>query len=163
MDGVTRSRLVPRAGLFEYRGATRSACRARCSLASDEEICLFLKHLWATDGCVWLGGGKSAPKVYYASSSRELADGVAHLLGRLGIVARIRQVEKAGYAHGYHVIVADSPSLRRSAPGSACTEGVGRRLGNWAPCSLGRTANTNVDTVPLACGSWSSPSARGQA
>ena len=37
---------------------------------------------------------------------------MAHLLGRLGIVARLRQVEKAGYRPGYHVIVADGPSLR---------------------------------------------------
>ena len=34
--------------------------------ASDAEICLFLRHLWATDGCVWLGTGKSAAKAYYA-------------------------------------------------------------------------------------------------
>ena len=80
--------------------------------ATDAEIALFLRHLWATDGCVWMPHGKSAAKVYYASSSRELADGVARLLARLGIVARIRQVEKAGYEPGYHVIVADGPSLR---------------------------------------------------
>jgi replicative DNA helicase len=120
--------------------------------ASDEEICLFLKHLWATDGCVWLPRAKSAPKVYYASSSRELADGVAHLLARLGIVARIRQVETAGHAPGYHVIVADGPSLR-----AFCARvGVHGRRGETAR-ELGapladRTANTNVDTVPL--GVW---------
>ena len=91
---------------------TTSACQSALYAASDDEICLFLRHLWATDGCVWLPHGKSAAKVYYASSSRELADGVAHLLARLGIVARIRQVEKAGYEPGYHVIVADAPSLR---------------------------------------------------
>ncbi len=120
--------------------------------ASDEEICLFLKHLWATDGCIWLQHANSAPKVYYASSSRELADGVAHLLARLGIVARIRQVEKAGYAPGYHVIVAEGPSLR-----AFCARvGVHGRRGETAR-ELGapladRTANTNVDTVPL--GVW---------
>jgi replicative DNA helicase len=80
--------------------------------AGDAEVCLFLRHLWATDGCVWLGRGKSAAKAYYATSSRDLAYGVAHLLARLGIVARIRQVEKAGYQPGYHVIVADGSSLR---------------------------------------------------
>ena len=63
--------------------------------ASDAEIRLFLHHLWATDGCVWLGNGKSAAKAYYATSSRQLAYGVAHLLARLRIVARIRQVHKA--------------------------------------------------------------------
>ncbi len=80
--------------------------------ADDAEVCLFLRHLWATDGCVWLGRGKSADKAYYATSSRELAYGVVHLLARLRIVARVRQVEKAGYQPGYHVIVADGPSLR---------------------------------------------------
>ena len=118
--------------------------------ASDVEICLFLRHLWATDGCVWLPHGKAAAKVYYATSSRELADGVAHLLGRLGIVARIRQVEKAGYKPGYHVIVADAPSLR-----TFCTRvGVHGRRGETAR-QLGalfadRVTNTNVDTLPLS-------------
>ena len=26
--------------------------------ADDAEVCLFLRHLWATDGCVWLGRGQ---------------------------------------------------------------------------------------------------------
>jgi replicative DNA helicase len=120
--------------------------------ATDAEIGLFLRHLWATDGCVWIPRGKSAAKVYYASSSRELADGVARLLARLGIVARIRQVQKAGYEPGYHVIVADGPSLR-----AFCTQvGVHGRRGETArelaKILADRPANTNVDTVPL--GVW---------
>src|ERR1700734_217491 len=118
--------------------------------ATDAEIGLFLRHLWATDGCVWIPRGKGAAKVYYASSSRELADGVARLLARLGIVARIRQVEKAGYEPGYHVIVADSPSLR-----TFCAQvGVHGRRGGTAS-ALGalfadRVTNTNVDTLPIS-------------
>ncbi len=137
---------------IEYRGAHDKCLPSALFAASDEEICLFLKHLWATDGCVWLPHANSAAKVYYASSSRELADGVALLLARLGIVARIRQVEKAGYAPGYHVIVADGPSLR-----AFCARvGVHGRRGETAR-ELGalladRTTNTNVDTVPL--GVW---------
>jgi replicative DNA helicase len=120
--------------------------------ATDDEIRLFLRHLWATDGCVWLARGKAAAKVYYASSSRELADGVARLLARLGIVARIRQVEKAGYAPGYHVIVADGPSVR-----AFCVQvGVHGRRGETArelaEVLADRATNTNVDTVPL--GVW---------
>ena len=121
--------------------------------ASDAEICLFLRHVWATDGCVWLGApGKSAAKVYYASASRELAYGIAHLLARLGIIARIRQVQKAGYQPGYHVIVADGPSLR-----TFCTRvGVHGRRGELADrlaaALEGRGTNTNVDTIPI--GVW---------
>ena len=137
---------------IEYLGAHDKRLPSALYAASDDEICLFLKHLWATDGCVWLPHGNSAAKVYYATSSRGLADGVAHLLARLGIVARIRQVETAGYEPGYHVIVADGPSLR-----TFCARvGVHGRRGETAR-ELGtlladRATNTNVDTVPL--GVW---------
>ena len=121
--------------------------------ASDAEICLFLRHLWATDGCVWLGApGRSAAKVYYASSSRELAYGVAHLLARLGIIARIRQVQKAAYQPGYHVIVADGPSLRTFC-GRVGVHGRRGELANRLAAVLeGRVTNTNVDTIPI--GVW---------
>ena len=118
--------------------------------ASDAEIAVFLRHLWATDGCVWNPRGRSsAPKVYYATTSRPLADGVAILLGRLGIVARIRQVDKAGKRACYHVIVADGPSLR-----TFCRDvGVHGRRGLVAAQLLerleGRAVNTNVDTLPI--------------
>ena len=137
---------------IEYLGAHDKRLPKALYAASDDEICLFLKHLWATDGCVWLPNGNSAAKVYYATSSRELADGVAHLLARLGIVARIRQVEKAGYSPGYHVIVADGPSLRTfcARVGVHGRRGeTARELGAWL---TGRTTNTNVDSVPL--GVW---------
>ena len=120
--------------------------------ADDAEVCLFLRHLWATDGCVWLGNGKSADKAYYASSSRELASGVAHLLARLGIVARIRQVEKAGYQPGYHVIVADGPSLRTFCERVGVHGRRGETARQLAAALAGRTVNTNVDTIPL--GVW---------
>ncbi|HWS94364.1 MAG TPA: DnaB-like helicase C-terminal domain-containing protein, partial [Mycobacterium sp.] len=80
--------------------------------ASNREVAVFLRHLWATDGNVTVPRTRTAAKVYYASSSRVLADGVALLLSRFGIIARIRQVTKAGYRPGFHVIVADGPSLR---------------------------------------------------
>jgi replicative DNA helicase len=116
---------------------------------SDREIGIFLRHLWATDGCVAVPRGKTAPKAYYASSSRELADGVATLLARLGIVARIRCVEKPGYRPNFHVIIADGRSLR-----IFCTEiGVHGRRGEQVADMLklldGRAVNTNVDTLPL--------------
>ena len=121
--------------------------------ASDAEVCLFLRHLWATDGCVWLGRGKSANKVYYATSSRELAYGVVHLLARLGIVARVRQVEKAGYQpelprhHGRR-----SQTCEPSASASEFTADAAKRREKLATALAGRTINTNVDTIPI--GVW---------
>ena len=117
--------------------------------ASNQEIATFLSHLWATDGNVTVPRASTAPKVYYSSSSRELADGVASLLSRFGIVARIRQVMKAGYRPNYHVIVPDGPSLR-----TFCREiGVhGRRgelVSKLAVLLDGRDVDTNVDTLPI--------------
>ena len=89
---------------------------------------------------------------YYASSSRQLASGVAQLLARLGIVARIRQVQKAGYKPSYHVIVADSPSLSLfcARVGVHGRRGeIARQLGALVASRVG---NTNVDTIPI--GVW---------
>ncbi len=83
--------------------------------ANNAEVAVFLRHLWATDGNVTIANPRTRTghKVYYATSSRALADGVALLLGRFGIIARIRAVSKTGYERpSYHVIVADGPSLR---------------------------------------------------
>ncbi len=53
-------------------------------------IAVFLRHLWATDGCVHLSHGVSHyANVYYASSSEGLAQDVQSLLLRIGITARI--------------------------------------------------------------------------
>jgi replicative DNA helicase len=120
--------------------------------ADDAEVCLFLRHLWATDGCVWLGRDTSADKAYYATSSRELAYGVVHLLARLRIVARVRQVEKAGYRPGYHVIVADGSSLRTFCKRVGVYGRRGETARELAIALAGRTTNTNVDTIPL--GVW---------
>ena len=120
--------------------------------ADDAEVCLFLRHLWATDGCVWLGHGTSADKAYYATSSRELAYGVVHLVARLRIVARVRRVEKAGYQPGYHVIVADGPSLRTFCEHVGVYGRRGETARELAIALAGRTTNTNVDTIPL--GVW---------
>jgi replicative DNA helicase len=137
---------------IEYRGARDKRLPSALFSASNDEICLFLRHLWATDGCVWPAREKSPAKVYYASSSRGLADGVALLLARLGIVARIRQVEKAGYEPGYHVIVADTPSLRVFCERVGVHGRRGKAVRELTAQLEGRPANTNVDTIPL--GVW---------
>ncbi|HEX4658710.1 MAG TPA: replicative DNA helicase [Streptosporangiaceae bacterium] len=117
--------------------------------ANNREIAVFLGHLWATDGCVAVPRSKTAPKTYYASSSRDLADGVAALLARLGIVARIRCVEEPGYKPNFHVVIADGPSLQ-----TFCSEiGVHGRRGEIVTEMLrfldSRAVNTNADTLPL--------------
>jgi replicative DNA helicase len=135
---------------IEYLGAHDKRIPPALFSASDDEVCLFLRHLWATDGCVWPARSTSPAKVYYATSSRSLADGVALLLARLGIVARIRQVEKAGYQPGYHVIVWNTPSLQIFCERVGVHGRRGALVGELAAQLVDRLGNTNVDTVPLA-------------
>ena len=65
--------------------------------ATENQIALFLHHLWATDGNIsWknLPGRKKAGAIYYASSSKKLVQQVQHLLLRLGIISTIRAVKQ---------------------------------------------------------------------
>lgn len=124
--------------------------------ANNAELAVFLRHLWATDGNVTIANPRTRTghKVYYATSSRALADGVALLLGRFGIIARIRAVRKAGYERpSYHVIVADGPGLH-----AFCQKiGVHGRRGALVELLLAeladRAVNTNVDSLPMEA--WS--------
>jgi replicative DNA helicase len=73
-------------------------------------IALFLKHLWSTDGCIHMG--QASPHVYYATSSRGLAQDVQSLLLRLGINARITRVSQKGKGRDqYPVHITGKPDL----------------------------------------------------
>ena len=113
----------------------------------DEQVALFLRHLWATDGSVGSGSASSPPSVYYATTSRRLADGVVLLLSRFGIVARLRQVQKPGYLPGYHVGVSGGDLM------TFCREvGVhgarGVQAARLAERMATRARHTNVDSIP---------------
>ncbi len=71
-----------------------------------EGIAAFLRHLWATDGSVWAENGGSRVRVYYATSSRRLADDVQSLLLRLGIMSTKSEVGQRGRGRSqWHVQV----------------------------------------------------------
>jgi replicative DNA helicase len=117
----------------------------------DRQVGMLLSHLWATDGCLWVGArpdGRPLSRVAYGTSSRGLADDVAALLLRLGIIARI--VETPGPERPmYQVTVTGAVQQRRFL------DRVGsfgpRREHEGALRTLLRTSegSTNVDTLPL--------------
>ena len=113
----------------------------------NDQIALLLRHLWATDGCIWSGtsAGRQARRVYYATTSPGLAADVAALLLRLGMVARTRVV-RCGKGWISNVNVSDTPAQRRFL------ETVGA-FGPRIPQAVALNAliggtNTNVDTLP---------------
>lgn len=115
-----------------------------------EQVALFLRHLWATDGSVRWDDKAGQGRLYYATTSRRLADDVMRLLGRFGIIARLKVAHKQGYRDGFHVFVTGVEQQRvfctqigvHGARGQAVRE-VMARLEGVVP-------NTNLDTVPRA-------------
>jgi replicative DNA helicase len=112
-------------------------------------IAHFLRHLWATDGCVRPPKGRSAAAVYYATSSEGLASDVQSLLLRIGIQARVeRHPQKGKGRDQYHVRVSGRPDLVRfadrvGAVGAYKSTAVAELL-----AGLPERSNTNRDIVP---------------
>ncbi len=81
----------------------------------DDQIALLLRHLWATDGTIHARrpGTRGAHAVTYATDSQGLAEDVAALLLRLGIVARIGSVASRTGRRHYRVAVSGSSDQRR--------------------------------------------------
>jgi replicative DNA helicase len=93
---------LDRRGLFGKRSYEKFVPREVFALPNDQ-IALFLRHLWATDGSLRWDSKASQGRIYYASTSRQLVDDVAQLLLRLGIQSRIYRVRKIGYRNSWHL------------------------------------------------------------
>ena len=113
-----------------------------------QQIALFLRHLWATDGSITINKSRRGGHIYYATTSRRLADQVSRLLLRFGIHTRIRTVRKAGYRDGYMVEIsgsADQKVFLRRINAHGARGHVGAEL---LAILDGVQANTNRDTIP---------------
>ncbi|HLZ24918.1 MAG TPA: replicative DNA helicase [Ktedonobacterales bacterium] len=114
-------------------------------------IARFLRHLWATDGCIHLSHGpKHYANVYYASSSKELARNVQSLLLRVGINAALSRYAQPGKGRDqYHVVVSGRSDIARFVE---CIGALGEYKNGHQDAILayldGRLENTNRDVVP---------------
>ncbi len=119
---------------------------------SNEQVALLLRHLWATDGCIFVDkpGGRNNPRVYFSTCSEGLAQDVAALLLRLGIVARLRVVHTAQTRPVHTVDVSGGEAQSRFV----CTVGGAgpreRPAQLLAQLLASRQTNPNVDTLPMA-------------
>ncbi|MEU2033555.1 replicative DNA helicase [Nocardia amamiensis] len=134
-------------GLFGLRSYEKFVPQRIFALPNDQ-VALFLHHLWATDGSVrWDAKGRQA-RVYYASTSRRLIDDVVQLLLRLGVHGRIKKVRKSGYRDCWHLTIDGSDNqtifLRDIGVHGARGHSARAALAELEPM----TRNTNVDTVP---------------
>ena len=89
-------------GLFGKRSYEKFVPAEVFALPNDQ-VALFLRHLWATDDSVRWDAKIEQGRVYYASTSRQLVDDVMQLLLRFGIASRIYCAKKAGYRDSWHL------------------------------------------------------------
>jgi len=114
------------------------------------QIALFLRHLWSTDGSVTVAEHGRGGRIYYASTSHELLDGLSRLLLRFGISCRIQSVEqRSGDRLGGTLDISGCEDQKRFLHEIGVQ---GQRSVN-AACLVeiltGQRANTTVDTIPV--------------
>ncbi|KUI22247.1 replicative DNA helicase [Mycobacterium sp. GA-1285] len=134
-------------GLFGKRSYEKFVPAEIFALPNDQ-IALFLRHLWATDGSVRWDYKIRQGRIYYASTSRQLVDDVALLLARLGVFARMKRVRKAGYRDGWHLCIYGAENqlrfLRHVGVNGEKAIAVREVIGMLES----KVRNTNLDTVP---------------
>ena len=117
---------------------------------SNVQIGLLLRHLWATDGTItprMKGRGDHA--VVFSTNSQGLAQDVAALLLRLGIVARLQQVQQGRYRPMHIVRVSGGTDQQRFLDRVGAFGPKKAGAGKLAAALKGRVHSTNVDTVPI--------------
>ena len=135
-------------GLFGKRSYEKFVPQA-IFRAPNDQVALFLRHLWATDGSVRWDAKVGQGRIYYASTSRQLIDDVAQLLLRVGVYARIKRAPKPGYRDSWHLHIygaanqTEIPSPRRCPRREVGGGTRGARL-IWRAWYV----ITNLDTVP---------------
>ena len=134
-------------GLFGKRSYEKFVPQEVFALPNDQ-IALFVRHLWATDGSVIWNRSTDAAQTYYASTSRRLIDDLMLLLLRLGILSRTARVRKSGYRDCWHLYIDRAENQTRFLT----TVGVHGARGESAKDVLarleGRGRRGGADSVP---------------
>jgi len=137
-------------GVFGQRSFEKRVPEAVFGLGS-EQVATFLRHLWAADGTIFARrtGTRGSATVCLSTNSKGLAGDVTALLLRLGIVARVREVDQGRHRPVFTVSVSGAESQKRfldlvgaSGPRRGGAEKLAQQLEERCPA-------TNVDTLPV--------------
>lgn len=133
-------------GIFGQRSREKHLPESIFRLGT-EQLALFLRHLWATDGSITVAASGRI-RIYFATSSRLLVEDVASLLLRFGIVGRIRHVQHEA-SEGWHTVdvsgLADQKRFLDSIGAFGHQAVVAETVRTRCEAMV---QNTNVDTVP---------------
>jgi replicative DNA helicase len=136
-------------GIFNQRSHQKRV-PAKVFRLADDQIALLLRHLWATDGCIWISKAGNRGRIYFSTTSPGLAADVAALLSRLGIVGRMRETAQGRFRsqHPVDISGAEQQQLFISLVGSYGPRAA--QAERVVPLLDRTVANTNVDTLPIA-------------
>jgi replicative DNA helicase len=134
-------------GLFGLRSHEKFIPREIFSLPRPK-LALFLRHLWATDGCVRWDAQVGQARICYASTSRQLADDVAQLLLRFNVLTRLKEVRKAGYRSCYDLHIYGSENQLRFLDAIGVHGERGAMAAVCRQMLRQLRVNSNLDTVP---------------
>ncbi|MEW6153984.1 MAG: replicative DNA helicase [Actinomycetota bacterium] len=88
----------------------------------DDQLRLFLRHLWAAGGSIRVSRNRRGQKVqvYYSTPSRRMADGVRRLLLRMDVRCRVSPARKAAYQEAWRVRIEGADNQTRFLVGVGC-------------------------------------------
>jgi replicative DNA helicase len=134
-------------GLFGLRSHEKFV-PARYFSLPNQQVALFLRHLWATDGCVWWDTKPGQARIYYASTSRRLVDDVAQLLLRFNVMTRVKETRKSGYRPCFQLHINGSENQLRFLDSIGVHGNRSIAAGVCAEMLRPIQGNVNLDTVP---------------
>jgi replicative DNA helicase len=114
------------------------------------DAAMFLKHLWATDGSVTTARSGRI-RIYYATTSRRLAEDVQRLLWRLGIGGRLRATTPSTsgrHRQGWVVDVSGGEDQLTFLTFVGVHGERGERCLEALDALQGHVMNPNVDVIP---------------
>ena len=134
-------------GLFGLRSHEKFVPGPVFSLPK-RELALFLRHLWATDGCVWWDEKVGQARIYYASTSRRMVDDVARLLLRFNVMTRVKEIRKGDYRPCYHLLVYGAETQLRFLDDIGVHGARAVMAEKSRQKLMAIKGNTNLDTIP---------------
>ena len=118
---------------------------------SEEKIALFLHHLWATDGNIsWKipKDRKPSAAIYYATTSKQLAYQVQHLLLHLGVLSVIRTVDQGKHRPIYHIHIQGATTQLSFLEKVGCYGKRGEIIPEIVEALKELVPNPNYDMIP---------------
>lgn len=94
------SLLLERVGLSFARSHEKRVPKTLFN-SSKKQVALFIHHIWATDGGIFIRKSRGSSKIHYSSNSIGLIRDLQSLLLRFGIVASINKAQKEDYKPNY--------------------------------------------------------------